>query len=292
MLAELAGIVAPTLVGAVIGYLWARLGHEFATDFVTKLVMNVGAPCLIFASLTSLHITAATFGVMSLAAAISMAIYLVAGLAFLRITRMKIRPYLSTIVFPNLGNMGLPICLFAYGEQGLALALGFFVVGAAAQNTLGIWLMDGSTSLKSLLKLPLIYAVPFGLAFAIPGIKPPVWLFNSTHLIGQLAIPLMLIALGASLARLRFHALGRPIMMSCLRLTMGPAVGLGIAWLMGLEGMQRGVVILECSMPVAVLNYLLAARYNQEPEDVAGIVTISTVMSYVTLPVILWFLLR
>ena len=229
---------------------------------------------------------------MSLAAAVCLAMYLVAGYLFLRAARMDMQPYLSTLVFPNIGNMGLPICLFAYGQEGLALALGFFVVIGAAQNTLGIYLMSGDASLKSLLKLPLIYAVPLGLAFAIPGIKPPVWLANSTQLMGELTIPLMLIALGASLARLRFHALGRPFLISSIRLVMGLGVGFAVSWLMGVEGTARGVIILECAMPVAVMNYLFAERYNKEPEDVAGIVTISTLMSYVTLPVILWFLLK
>ena len=292
MLAELAGIVAPTLAGALIGFLWAKLGHEFETEFVTKIVMYVGAPSLVFASLTSLHITPATFGDMSLAAGLSLVIYLVVGYLSLRATGLAMRPYLSTLAFPNIGNMGLPICLFAYGQEGLALALGFFVVIGAAQNTLGIWLMSGSANLKSLLKLPLIYAVPLGLAFAIPGIKPPAWLANSTQLMGELTIPLMLIALGASLARLRFHALGRPFLISWARLVMGVAVGFVVSWGMGLEGTARGVTILECAMPVAVMNYLFAERYNKEPEDVAGIVTISTLMSYVTLPLILWFLLK
>jgi predicted permease len=292
MLAQLAGIVAPTLAGGLIGYLWGKLGHEFETEFVTKIVMYVGAPSLVFASLTSLHITPGTFGSISAAAAISLVIYLVLGYAFLRVTGMKIRPYLSTLAFANIGNMGLPICLFAYGQEGLALALGFFVVIGAAQNTLGIWLMAGSSSLKSLLKLPLIYAVPLGLAFAIPGIQPPAWLYNSTQLMGQLTIPLMLIALGASLARLRFHALGRPFLISFVRLVMGVAVGFLVSWLMGFEGPERGVTILESAMPVAVMNYLFAERYGQEPEDVAGIVTVSTVMSYVTLPIVLWYLLR
>jgi len=292
MLAQLAAIVAPTLAGALIGYSWAKLGHAFETEFVTKIVMYVGAPALVFYSLTSLHITPATFGVMSAVAAVSLALYLVLGYAIVRITKLPVRPYLSTLAFANIGNMGLPICLFAYGDEGLALALGFFVVIGAAQNTLGIWLMAGSSSLKSLLKLPLIYAVPIGLAFAIPGIKPPAWLANSTQLMGQLTIPLMLIALGASLARLRFHALGRPFFISVLRLAMGLAVGFFIAWAMGFEGMERGVVILESAMPVAVMNYLFAERYGKEPEDVAGIVTVSTVMSYVTLPIVLWYLLK
>ncbi len=292
MLAQLAAIVAPTLAGALIGYSWAELGHAFETEFVTKIVMYVGAPALVFYSLTSLHITPATFGVMSAVAAVSLALYLVLGYAIVRVTKLPVRPYLSTLAFANIGNMGLPICLFAYGDEGLALALGFFVVIGAAQNTLGIWLMAGSSSLKSLLKLPLIYAVPIGLAFAIPGIKPPAWLANSTQLMGQLTIPLMLIALGASLARLRFHALGRPFFISVLRLAMGLAVGFFIAWAMGFEGMERGVVILESAMPVAVMNYLFAERYGKEPEDVAGIVTVSTVMSYVTLPIVLWYLLK
>ena len=119
----------------------------------------------------------------------------------------------------------------------------------------------------------------------------PNWLANTVHIFSQFAIPLMLIMLGVSIAKLKVTSLGRNLALSCVRLTMGFSVGLFVSYLFGLEGVARGVVVLECSMPAAVFNYMLAMRYENNPEEVAGLVVTSTLFSFATLPLLLAFIL-
>ena len=119
------------------------------------------------------------------------------------------------------------------------------------------------------------------------GIEVPPWLANTTRLIGGLTIPLMLLTLGVTLAGLRVTALWRTIALSILRLTMGFSVGYGLATALGFEGVARGVLIVECAMPVAVFNFLFAQRYDRTPSEVAGMVLISTVMAFAMLPLVL-----
>jgi hypothetical protein len=125
----------------------------------------------------------------------------------------------------------------------------------------------------------------------LTGTTPPKWIDTTTELLGGIVIPMMLITLGISLARLGVKSIPRSLGLSVLRLAMGFAVGIGVGAALGLEGTAREVLIVQSSMPVAVFNYLFALRYNTAPEEVAGMVLISTVLSFVTLPLLLWFVL-
>jgi predicted permease len=119
------------------------------------------------------------------------------------------------------------------------------------------------------------------------GIAMPLWISNTTTLLGNCAVPLMLFSLGVALARLRFGGTTRAIVMSALRLILGIAAGYGVSWAMGLEGAMRGVTILQSAMPVAVFNYLWALRYDNSPEEVAAMVLGSTVLAFLALPLLL-----
>jgi predicted permease len=187
--------------------------------------------------------------------------------------------------------MGLPLCLFAFGEEGLALGIIFFTVFVAIQFTLGISVAAGRLSVRTLVRTPLTWACLLGIALQLAGIGLPRWVDNTIGLVGDLAIPMMLLTLGVALANLKVTSLWRSIVLSLGRLGIGLAVGLGIAEILGLEGAARGVLVLESAMPVAVLNYLFAARYDRSPEEIAGLVLVSTTLSFVTLPALLLIVL-
>ena len=123
----------------------------------------------------------------------------------------------------------------------------------------------------------------------IGGVELPPWIANPLQLIGQLTVPLMLITLGVSLARLRVAGIGRALSLSLLRL--GFAVGYGLATLLGFEGAARGVLIIQSAMPVAIFNYLFAQRDGRRPDEIAGLVVISTIISFLTLPALLFVVL-
>ncbi len=194
-------------------------------------------------------------------------------------------------MFPNAGNMGLPVCFFAFGEEGLALAICFYAVAAFSQYSAGIWIWSGRVSGGELLRTPLAWSVLVAAVILATGATVPLWILRSTELLGAFTIPLMQFSLGVSLQRLELAAVPRNVALALLRLGLGFAVGVALSRLLGLTGAARGVLILDCSMPVAVLNYLLAEKYQRSPSEVASLVVLSTLISLVTLPLVLAWVL-
>jgi predicted permease len=291
LLAELAAIVAPIFICAGIGFAWARLRRPFESEFVTAIVTTVGTPFLVFSALTRLPLEMATVAEMGGATLLAFVGFALLGIGVLRAARLSLRSYLPALMFPNAGNMGLPLCLFAFGEHGLALAIVFFAVSSTLQFTIGVGIAAGSADPRRLLRLPLVYAVLAALAVVATGVRVPGWIANTTDLIGGLTIPLMLFALGVSLARLQVGSLMRSLALSLVRLLGGAALGFGIGWALGLPDAARGVLAIQSAMPVAVFNYLFAQLYRRDPAEVAGMIVLSTLISFATLPALLLLVL-
>lgn len=166
-----------------------------------------------------------------------------------------------------------------------------FAVASLGNFTIGQALLAGRGNLRQVLQSPMIYAVVIGIAGNLLDLHPPLWVMHSLQTAGGIAIPLMLLTLGVSLASLKVQDLRNGLILSVLRLGLGLAVGFGLSLLLGLEGVARGVFIIQCAMPVAVVNYVFAARFNREPAAVASLVVLSTLLSFATLPVLLWLVL-
>ncbi len=293
-LAELSGIapalvavIVPVLVGAWLGWLWTRLGRTFDTAMVSDLVTQIGTPCLVFNALTKLDISPAAVGQMAAASFANYALVAALGVVVLLLWRLPFHSYLPALTFGNAGNMGLPLCLFAFGDLGLALAIAYFAVAVALQFTVGVWIAAGAVSLGQVLRMPVLYAVLIALAFMVAGRKPPEFVANTTQLFAGITIPLMLMALGVSLGKLRVASMPRAVAFSLVRLAGGFGAGLLAAWSFGLTGPARGVLIIQSTMPVAVFNYLFALHYKRAPEEIAGMVVISTLISFASLPLLL-----
>lgn len=291
MLLNILSVIAPVFLCSLLGYLWVKRGLTFDTPFVSRLVMEVGAPCLIFATFMEIDIDMDAFKSMAGASFLAMVLFGLLGAGALHLLKLDQRTWLPALMFPNVGNMGLPLCLLAFGEAGLALALTYFMVNVVFAFTLGMMITSGKISVQELLKNPMFHAVLITLLFLFTGIRPPAWVLNTTSLLGDFTIPLMLIAMGVSLARFHISSLQRSLLLSVLRIGMGFLVGVALSALLGLDGVAGGVLILQSAMPVAVFSYLFAVRYNRSPEEVAGTVMLSTLMSFLSLPVLLWFVL-
>ena len=152
-------------------------------------------------------------------------------------------------------------------------------------------LYSGRTSFDILYKNPLIYGVVAAIPFLVAGEPLPAWLANTTELIAGMAIPLMLIALGVAISKLRMTFVTKSLGLSALKLTLGFAIGFTVANLAGLEGAARGTLILLFAMPVALHNYVFAQRFERRPDEIAGMVLASTALSFATLPLLLWAVL-
>ena len=291
MFSVIASILAPIFICVFIGFFWSKKGLSFDTDLITSLVTYLGTPCLIFYSLSSVHLLPNTLLSIGLAALLANLAFIIIGALILALFKLPYRVYLQSLSWPNVGNIGLPLCLFAFGEEGLALGITFFAIYVVFQMTVGVAFVSGTFSPMALFKLPIVPATIFAAFFLFTDFQTPAPLYNTTKLIGDLTIPLMLITLGVSLARLRVNRLMTAFFLSTLRLGMGLGVGIVLVYLMNLSGPSAGVVILQCSMPVAVFCYLFAQVYDQQPEEVAGIVVVSTILGFFFLPLLLWYIL-
>ena len=176
----------------------------------------------------------------------------------------------------NSGNFGLSFNQFAFGQEGLAQAGIFFVSMSIATYSVGIFIASmGKASprqaLVNLLKVPAIYAVLLAVVFLRTGWQLPLPFQRTTQLLGDAAIPAMLVLLGMQLSAIRWDGQIRPLLLAnSLRLLISPLVALGLVLVLGLAGIARQVGVLEASMPSAVLTIVLATEYDVEPAFVAA----------------------
>ena len=292
MLAEILSVVAPLFVCAGIGFVWGRLDKPFDAEMMTGLALHLGVPCLVFSTLTRLEIDPVAFGEMAGAYTLALVLFMALAAALTRLLRLEARAFVPALTFRNSGNLGLPVCLFAFGEAGLAYGIGCFVIAALSGLTVGRGIYAGSTVFEALFRNPIVYAIAISLVFMIGGIEPPAWLANTVQIVSGMAIPLMMVSLGVALSKIRVVGIGRAAALSALELAVGFAVGVALADLFGLAGVARGVLILQCAMPVAVHNYVFAQVYRRSPETVAGMVVMSSLLACFTLPAVLWYVLR
>jgi malate permease and related proteins len=290
MIEPILAAVIPVLATAGLGFLWVRGGRPFENANFTPLVVDIGTPCLIFATFAKTSISPAAFAATALASIVAIACFAVVGGIALSLIGWRIRTFLPALTFPNNGNLGLPLALYAYGQEGLGYAIVFYAVCMVGQFTTGQGIAAGAANWRGIFRMPLIYAVVFGIAVSVWRVPLPNWLTNTISLIGGMTIPLMLLMLGASLARLQVETMSRAGVLSGLRIGLGVGVGLAVATLFGIEGTARAVLILQCAMPPAVYNYLFALRWNNQPEEVASLVVVSTIASIVSVPALLHFL--
>ena len=293
MISEIASVLFPVVVCAVLGALWAHSRTHYDSDFISRLVLNIGAPCLMLSVLGQVEIDPQVFAQTALACVAVTCLMVIPGVVLPRLLGDDVRSYLPSFLFPNVGNMGLPVCLLAFGEQGLALALAFFMMLSVAHFPVGILLAGGREAggIAGIARMPIMYAIALSVFLIATGLRLPESVEETILLIGGMTIPLMLITLGVSLYNLKVTGWGKAVVYSLVRILGGLAAGILVTEMMNMDGVSRAVVLIQSSMPVAVFNYLFAVRYKREPDAVAGLVVTSTFMSFVSMPVLLYWLI-
>ena len=288
LLSHMVNVIGPVLLCALVGYALALSKAEFSTRVVGTLVSKVGYPALIISHLSAQHVAFLSFVDFMAAAAVAVALFGIIGFAFLRIVGLPYRAFLSPMMMNNVGNIGLPVCLLAFGDDGLSYALGYVVVVLVAIFTIGIALPSGSFSLKRLVSQPVIYSVPIALYLMGTETKLPGILDRTVTILGGFAIPLMLITLGYTLATLNIGSLWRGTYLALFHAVMAAAVAYVLVALFGFSDTKRGVFILQCMAPVSVATYLWITIYQEDyAADVAGMILVSTLLTIVLLPLVL-----
>ena len=284
-------ITAPVFLLAAVGFAWVKLGFEYRVEFVTRMAMTLAVPCLILVALMKTDVDPEALAALSLASLAAYGLVMIGCFALVKAAKLDTQTYLAPLIFGNTGNLGLPLALFAFGETGLGYAGVVFAVMAILSFTVGIWMVAGSGSLKRVVKEPLVAATLLGALFLWQGWETPEFLTNAIELIGQMAIPMMLITLGVAVARLKTDAMTQAVWLSAVKVIICVAAAWFAAGWFGLEPVAAGVLILQVATPVAVTSYLLAEKYGADAQPVAGFVVASTLLSVVALPLILAFVI-
>ena len=253
--------------------------------------MTLAVPCLIFVALMETDVDPQALTAISLAAIVAYAVITVVFWALVRVLGLQVRTFLAPLIFGNTGNIGLPLALFAFGDEGLGFAVVVFAIMAVYSFTYGIWVVAGGGSVLKVLREPLVAATLAGLVFLWQGWETPVFLTNTLRLIGQMAIPLMLITLGVAVARLTPGGLGRAAWLSVLKAGICIAVAATVGHWFALDPVPFAVLVLQVSTPVAVTSYLLAQKYGADADGVAGLVVTSTLLSVLYIPIVLAFVI-
>ncbi|HJU14964.1 MAG TPA: AEC family transporter [Stellaceae bacterium] len=291
MLHILLATLAPLSAVIGLGFLWVRLGRPFDGATLGQLAADIGMPCLALSTLAQAEISVAAFMASAVAAFACLTALAAAGAVALSLARLRLRTYLPAVTWGNSGFLGIPLSLYAFGHRALGYAVAFSAVSLVFNSAFSQAMAVGSVRIGVLARSPLLYGVALGVVAQILGVRLPDWIGNGVALLGGIAIPLMLMMIGASIARIRAVSLGRAFVFSWLRMAGGGGIGLSVAACFGLSPIARHVLVLQCAMPVAVLSYVFAQRWNNNPEEVASLVAVSTWSAAVSVPLMLGLML-
>lgn len=282
--------IVPVFSVIALGYvLGGRRGVHLPT--IADLAILITSPALIFSVLAGTVVQPAQWGIMAGGTA-----WIAAGTGLLAFGYVRrdpdaLRGLLLPSVFWNAGNMALPCALFAFGPAGMEAAVIVFVTMVVFQSTLGIWIAKGDGGLREIWRVPLVHACIAGLAVALTGITVPPMVLRPIRMVGDMAIPLMLINLGLQLRTLQVTDVRHAAVGVAMRMGGGLACALAYIALFHVTAVNRNVLLLESIMPAAVINVVMAQRYDTHPALVASTIVLGTAISLLTLPLLLAFLL-
>ena len=288
-------VLFPVFFVVGIGYYLGKKNPKIDTTFITSFAANIGTPAMVIYAITSTGINFEIFRDYFWYYLLAICLFALVGIFTLYLLKTKdIVRELPPLIFPNTGNMGLPICMFAYGSKGLGVSASITSLIILCHFTLGVFLADRKFNLNVILKNPPFYAIIFSAIMLFYGIKMPVFVVNTTEWLMYVTIFLILMSLGIALTRLKVFSLTNALISSFTRMIIGPAIGFLLIFIFDLKGFAAGVLLIQCSMPSAVLNYLVGSIYSPKKivDSIASTIVVSTLISFVTIPIVVYIALR
>lgn len=284
---KILGIITPVLIISAIGWIYGRLRKPDMT-FTNRLCVELFFPLLIFSAMASKQ-----FHIMEYLPLIAGGIIVLLGSGLLawgvaRLMGYNPRAFVPSMMFSNTANMGLPLTIFAFGNQYLPGAVALFMIFSLFHFTLGIRICSPTASIRGILKGPMIWAMILGVAMSAMGWSLPDWLATSTNMLGETAIPLGLFALGVGFSSFRVERWSIGVIGALLCPISGMIIALPLLSLLSLSPAFKGILLLYAALPPAVMNYIFAEQYQQEPGLVAAIVVGGNVASLFFVPLALY----
>ena len=287
-------VLFPVFFIVAIGYFLGKKNPKFDTTFITNYSGNFGAPALFIFAITSSGVTYSVFSEYFIYAVIALTSFALIGVIFLFFLKKDISRELPPYFLPNTGNMGIPICLFAYGTLGMGVAAAISSLVILLHFTINIFLASKKFDIKIILKSPPTYAVIVAVFFLYFNLEMPKVVINTVMLLGYAMIVLILMSLGVSLTQLKVFSLRDSIISSIGRVIIGPIIGFLIIKIFHLSGFAAGVLLIQSAMPSAILTYLVAEMYSPKKvvDSISSMIVVSTLMSLITVPIIVYISLK
>ena len=286
MLIRIVSILFPLFAITALGYF---VGRRMKPDLshANKLNMDVFVPALVFGALVSKDFRLGEYLPLLFATVVIIVGSGVAGWLVARASGIATKTLVPPMMFNNCGNLGLPLAVLAFGEVALAPMVVLFMVSNLIHFSFGAWLLDHRVRLLTIWKVPSVVATLAGLAVSLTQFEvwPP--LLTAIRMLGEISIPLMLFGLGVRLADSRITAVGVGVLGAVARPLIGMALAWVAMWLIDLPPREQALILVFGALPPAVLNYMFAERYHQEPDKVASMVLIGNVAAVVFLPIAL-----
>tara|TARA_B100000989_G_C19445576_1_gene429328 strand:- start:87 stop:986 length:900 start_codon:yes stop_codon:yes gene_type:complete len=287
-------VLFPVFFIVGIGYFIGKKDPKINTNFITKFAGNIGFPGLVFYSLTGTGLTFNEFQNFFIYGILLILSFSLIGIIFLFFLKKDLVRNLPPYILPNTGNMGLPICLFAYGNHGFGLASSIGACVILGHFTLNIFLAQKRFDFSIILKSIPFYAVLFSAFWLYYDFKTPNFILNTTMLLTYATIFLVLMSLGIALTRLKVFSLKESIIGSIARLFFGPIIGYFIIKTFDLNGYFAGIILIQSAMPSAVLTYLVGSMYSPKKvvDEIASMIVVTTILSFITVPIVVFFSLK
>jgi len=287
MFSKIASITLPIFTLVLVGFLY---GRRVKPDLggANKLIVDIALPVLIFISLSSKFFDPAAA---LLFTAASIALILLSGLIAWPLAKFSgatVQAFLPCAMFTNVGPIGIPLIALAYGPEGMATAVVLLVISNVLHFTLGAGVMSGKVDWRMVYANPLVWATVLGVASSQFQLTLPQWVETSCTMIGSVLVPMMLMSLGVRLASSQVADAWVGARSGVLILIIRIAAALLALWLIPLQGIERGALILFACLPPAVFNYMLADKFQVEPNKVASTVIVGHLMSLAFLPLGIW----
>ena len=287
-------VLFPVFFIVGIGYLLGRKSPNLDTSFITNYAANFGTPALVIFAVLSSGVTYSIFAEYFIYSLIAIILFAIIGILFLIPMKKDFIRELPPFILPNTGNMGIPICLFAYGSLGMGVAAAISSVVVLLHFTLNVFLANKKFDIKIIIKSPSFYAILFAVLFLYFEIKTPTFVLNTVMLLAYGMIVLILISLGVALTKLKVFSFKSSAISSIGRVIIGPIIGFILIKIFNLSGFAAGVLLIQSSMPSAILTYLIASMYSPKEivDNIASMIVVSTLMSLVTVPIIVFIALK
>lgn len=287
---RLINVVFPIFAIVAVGYFYARK-HKPDMLQANKINMDLFTPILIFSVLSGREIHLADYGNLVMAGIVVVLLPGLLTLPLCLVGKIQWKTLIPPMMFRNSGNMGLPLFLLAFGEEALPAAIMLFIVENTLHFTVGMYMLRPKEGLLHIIKIPMVQATILGLIFAAFQWKLPSPVQTGLDMAGQIAIPLMLFALGVRLTDTDMRSWKVGVLSGIWAPISGLVVAYVIAQFVQLDTQHYAMLLVFAALPPAVLNYLVAEKYNQQPDQVASIVLIGNVLSVVSIPLILAYAL-